>query len=317
MANNIQPDELINLHNIGFKPIALNDNNREVEPWTPIYDNPDYWTPERLKQEAHKFKNVATVFGKTYLRDEQGRELYLNVLDIDSDIVYDILFNLENGNTGNRYSLLPKLQRITFVTKTRKKNGFHVSWLSHKQNKPIRSEDCRLGYEFEIKTDKSGGHCTLPPSRHRDDPNFCYKNYGQNKIVVSDKLYNKLVSLLAPDCLKDRNKNQSKDNKFGSKDGAEISLSEESIKNISDLIHPYYKKGFRNGIIYAITGLLHKYNITKESATKLVEILAKDDEEKRGRMTVLEQTYKKLPIEVTGIIKFMEVLEHATGNVTL
>jgi P4 family phage/plasmid primase-like protien len=317
IADNIQPDELINLHNIGFKPVPLDENNREVGAWTPIYENPDYWTHERLKQQAYKFKNIATVFGKSYIKDDEGRDLYLNCLDIDSDNIYDVLFNLENSKSKQKYSLLPKLQKATFVTKTRKKNGFHIYWLSHRQNKSITTEDCKIGNEFEIKTDKSKGHCTLPPSKHRDDTNFQYKNYGQNKIMISDELYDELVRVLA-DCLKNKSPKIEFNNNFGSKDG-EIYLSEEEVQNISYLIHPYYKKGCncRNGIIYGITGYCRKNNVAKESAIQLVETLAKEDEEKRGRMMVLEQTYKKALDQVSGIKKLVGALEHATGSVNI
>jgi putative DNA primase/helicase len=318
IADNIQPDELINLLNIGFKPVPLDENNREVGAWTPIYENPDYWTDERLKQQAYKFKNVATVFGKAHKKDEEGRNLYLNCLDIDSDKVYDILFNLENSNTKRKYSLIPKLQGVTFVTKTRKKNGFHIYWLSHRQNKPITTEDCKLGYEFEIKTDKSRGHCTLPPSKHRDDRNFRYENYGQNKIVVLDELYDELVPLLA-DYLRDKVERKDSNNNFSSNGGTEIYLSEVDIQSIADFIHPYYKKGCncRHGIIYGITGYCRRNNVAMESAIKLVETLAKHDEEKRGRMMVLEQTYKKAPDQVSGIKKLVGALEHATGSINI
>jgi P4 family phage/plasmid primase-like protien len=315
---NIRPNELINLHNIGFKPIPLDGNNNEVESWTPIFRNPNYWTAETLKQQAYKFKNVATVFGKTHIKDKEGRDLYLNCLDVDSDRVYDILFNLENSNTKQKYSLIPKLQKVTFVTKTRKKNGFHIYWHSHTQYKPIITEDCKIGYEFEIKTDKSRGHCTLPPSSHRDDANFHYENFGQNKIIVLDEFYDELMQVLA-NCLKDKSPKGDFNYNFGSKDGDEIYLSEENVQNISGLIYPYYKKGCncRNGIIYGITGFCHKHNVAKESVTKLVEILTKDDEEKKGRMMVLEQTYKKKPEQVSGIKRLIEALEHAAGSVNI
>jgi P4 family phage/plasmid primase-like protien len=315
IANSIQPNDLTKLHNIGFKLIHLDGNNRETGAWTPIYDNPNYWTPEGLKQQAHKFRNVATVFGKTHIKDEEGRALYLNCLDIDSKNVYNVLFNLENGKSKQKYSLIPKLQGVTFVTKTRKKNGFHIYWLSHKQNKSITTEDCKIGYEFEIKTDKSRGHCTLPPSKHRDDINFQYKNYGQNKIIISDELYDEVVRVLA-DCLKDKSPRKDFNYNFGSKEG-QIYLSKIEVQNFSDLIRPYYKKGCscRNGIIYGITGYCHKNNVAKESVIKLVETLAKNDEEKRGRIVVLEQTYKKAPDQVSGIKKLVGALEHATGSI--
>ncbi|MGC2573132.1 MAG: hypothetical protein WA364_16595, partial [Candidatus Nitrosopolaris sp.] len=55
--------------------------------------------------------------------------------------------------------------------------------------------------EFEIKGGKSSGHSTLPPSVHREDPNFHYKNYGQQKLFVSDDMYDRLIEALAH-CLK-------------------------------------------------------------------------------------------------------------------
>src|SRR2546421_450307 len=86
-----------------------------------------------------------------------------------------ILFNLVNEKTGQDCSMIEVAQQSTFVTKTKKKNGFHIYWLSLKQNEAIVSEDCKKGFEFEIKTDKKRGHCTLPPSVHRDDANLRYK----------------------------------------------------------------------------------------------------------------------------------------------
>jgi len=134
--------------------VALGDDSKPIQTWTPIYENPNYWTPERLTQDFDKFKNIATVFGKSHLKDNEGKDLYLNELDIDSDNVYQILFRLKN-NDGTEYSLIPMLQEKTFVIKTKKQNGYRIFWLNHKQNKPIGTKDCKEGFEFEIKTDKS------------------------------------------------------------------------------------------------------------------------------------------------------------------
>ena len=133
--------------------------------------------------------------------------------------------------------------------------------------------------------------------------------------MISDELHDELVRVLA-DYIKDKDSRKDFNNNVSSK-GAEIYLSEEEVQNISDLIHPYYKKDFkcRNGIIYCTMGFCRKNNVAKESAIKLVETLAKDDEEKRVRVMVLEQTYKKDPDQVSGIKKLLEALEHATRNV--
>ena len=52
--------ELINLHKIGFKLVPLNESGKPVLEWTQIYDNPEYWTVEKLIQNIYKFKNVAS-----------------------------------------------------------------------------------------------------------------------------------------------------------------------------------------------------------------------------------------------------------------
>ena len=92
----IRPAHLIELHQIGFKLVPLGKDGKPVMSWTPIYDNPGYWTSEKIIQEASKFKNgVATVFGKTTIKDKKG-SLYLYALDIDSDEAYKILFRLQN-----------------------------------------------------------------------------------------------------------------------------------------------------------------------------------------------------------------------------
>src|SRR5439155_21278230 len=209
-------------------------------PWTSIYEDPEYWTPEKLIQEAPKFTNgVATVFGKTRLKDEKG-SLYLYALDIDSDEVYWTLSRLQNPNGGQEYSFIPLMQERTVVIKTRKPNGFHVYWLSHREHKAIHTADCKTGFEFEIKGDKSSGHSTLPPSRHREDPDSQYKHYGQLKLFVSDDLYDKLVEALAH-CLKpkrgdgdgerDRQKSYSTDEK--------VELNDADVQVIAECIRPY------------------------------------------------------------------------------
>jgi hypothetical protein len=100
--------------------------------------------------------------------------------------VYRILFRLENSNGWPEYSFIALIQKQSFVVKTKKPNGFHIYWLSHKQHESILTRDCKAGCEFEIKSGKDSGHCTLPPSIHREDANFHYKNYGQQKLFVSE-----------------------------------------------------------------------------------------------------------------------------------
>ena len=39
---------LIDLHKLGFKLVPLNESGKPVIEWTQIYDNPEYWTAEKL-----------------------------------------------------------------------------------------------------------------------------------------------------------------------------------------------------------------------------------------------------------------------------
>ncbi len=101
----ISPTHLTELFDMGFTKLVpiSKDGVTPIIKWTPIYDNPNYWTKEKLVKQAADFKHgVGTIFCNTGLSNDQGL-LYLNNLDIDSDAVYDKLFVLQNP--GQNYSL--------------------------------------------------------------------------------------------------------------------------------------------------------------------------------------------------------------------
>ena len=246
---------LIKNHDNGFKlvPISNDSKTPAIKSTNEVYDNPEYWTTEILKHEHHRFENLATTFGKTHLKDEKGEALYLHGLDIDSDNVLRILFDLQE-----------ELKSKTFVTKTKKDVGYHVYWLGRKQNPPIGTSKCRPGYEFEIKSDNSLGLCALPPSKHRDDPNFMYQCVGQeNQIVIDDGLYDKLMSLLAKDCLIQSNPTNESDNYDYNGEPAKSNsiyriLQEDKIEQIVSYIKTGYQKGYRHDLIFGLRAFVSK-----------------------------------------------------------
>jgi hypothetical protein len=126
-------------------------------------------------------------------------------LDIDSEAVFTKLANINIKD--KEYFFIDEMCKATYVTKTRKKCGRHIFWLSHKQNPAIATKDCKLGYEFEIKTDNSLALGTLAPSTHRDDSNFHYQLIGPNTISIQDGLYESILKILA-DFLKTENNHQ-------------------------------------------------------------------------------------------------------------
>jgi hypothetical protein len=184
---------LIQYHNYRFKLVPLSSDGKtpnvtglltdeeqkinveessdgHLHPINYIYNHPEFWTEDRIKQEHWRFSNVATTFGKTHINDDQRRSLYLNGFDIDSKPVFDELAIIKIRDEDHYF--IDDMCKTTFVTKTRKKWGRHIYWLSHDQHKPLRYRDFKPGCESEIKTDNSSGLSTLPDSIHRDDPDF-------------------------------------------------------------------------------------------------------------------------------------------------
>ena len=199
--NIIALSKLIEYNKTGLKliPLAEDGMTPTIKSTNDVYYNTHYWTDEKIEQEHYSFHNVATTFGKTHIKDEKGNELYLNQLDIDSKEALDRLAIIRAKD--KEHFFIDEMSKLTFVVKTRKNYGYHIYWLSHKQLKPIATNNCKLNNEFEIKTDNSSGVATLPPSRHRDDLNFHYQSIGQNSIAISDDMYDGISKLLA-DCLK-------------------------------------------------------------------------------------------------------------------
>lgn len=336
--------EIKRLHEIGFILVPLLDDGKtpnthglltederqksilESEdglehPVNYVVNHPDFWNDQRIEKEKTRFRNVATLLGRTHLRDPDSRTLYVNALDIDSEQVFTILGRLY-GPDGQDIYFIDEMCRNTFVSRTKKKYGRHIFWLSHEQYKPIGTRHCKHGTEFEIKTDNSLGLITLPPSRHRDDPTIRYHTIGQDSIKIIDKMYDKLLAVL-DDCLRptvdkttagDKYSNHKDKNVRDQHSSQDIEYVEFIIQTIANRLEPIYKKGHRYSVITGFAGLSHKRNLSKEYAGKVIEILVLHDEEMVNRLRILEDTYNKESKLVSGYKYFLSVLENASGD---
>ena len=322
---------LIQYHKMGFKlvPIGydgvipnvgglLTPEEREIsihesksgkeEPLNYICYHAEFWNEERIEREAYRFINVATLTGKTHLKAENDIPLYLCALDIDSKEVFRILSCLEDIN-GNDYYFIDEACKSTFVSSSKKRYGRHIFWLSNKQYKPIRTNDCKAGCEFEIKTQ---GLMSLPPSRHRNDSQSHYQSIGLNKIARSDKMYDELLDILN-DCLKpkDFTNHQSRED---ANQHTQINLNDDQIDFICELLSPHYRRGYRHHLINGLSGLLHRYNVAIDSSILLVQNLSMDDEEQESRLLILNATYQKTLKEVSGYQYLLSVLENVATD---
>ena len=94
---------LISPGNAQHKPLG-NDSTPTVNSTNEIYSNPDFWTEEKLTQNYWRFSNIATTFGITHVQETKD-DLYLHCLDIDSDNVLSILFDLLNELKSRTFKL--------------------------------------------------------------------------------------------------------------------------------------------------------------------------------------------------------------------
>ena len=153
----------------------------------------------------------------------------------------------------------------------------------------------------------------LPGSRHRDDSSFHYQKIGIDKIARVDGMYDSLLDTLK-DCLKpsyEKNKNYSA-KEITNK--SKINLNDEQIDSLNQSLSPCYKTGYRNEIIYGVSGFMHKHCIAIESAESLILKLTIDDEEKHNRLRVMHHTYQKNPKEVSGYHYLLSVLENVVDG---
>jgi hypothetical protein len=295
----MSPEIINNLHSLGFKLVPISsDGVIPCIPWTEIYEKG--WDESELFKV--EFANVATCFGKSQVKDENGGELYLNCLDIDSKEVYNRLCIVLDGNKKEIF-LINQLRKLTYVTKTRKEYGFHIYWLSHRQNVSIHRNNCKSGFEFEIKTDNRSGLAALPDSRHRDDKDFHYRNIGKNKIIINDSLYDEIVRIL-DDCVIKEHTPPPYD-----AISANRQLDSIEINKILALFSTIYIRGFRHEICYAISGILYKNGVGLETTSKIINAIAKGDEELKSRLAVMRHTYSKDVSEVSGRRQLLQTLK--------
>ena len=158
----------------------------------------------------------------------------------------------------------------------------------------------------------SSGHATLPPSRHRNDPNFEYKSCGGSELFVSDDLYDAILEVLK-DCLKPRpekalndyqsgeqnsspSRKTKQDSGNGKSDG--LQLENDDVERIRQLVQPIYKQGSRNSIVFSLSGVFRRQGFSKDSVIAVIDKLARNDgisqeSDIKNAIAVVEDTFKK------------------------
>ncbi|MFL6433014.1 MAG: hypothetical protein ACJ71O_04675, partial [Nitrososphaeraceae archaeon] len=92
-------------------------------------------------------------------------------------------------------------------------------------------------------------------------------------------------------------------------------LNEEDVCDIVAILKPHYQHGNRNDFTMYLSGWMRKEGIAFDSALKVIEGIAADDEEKPARIRTLEETYKKEDLnKVSGYPGLLTILVNQTQN---
>jgi hypothetical protein len=121
-----------------------------------------------------------------------------------------------------------------------------------------------------------------PPSIHENGNRYELVNGTASVVILSKIQINTLISAIQRQAEDDSTINDS-----------EVKLNEEDVYNIVAKLKPYYRNGNRNDFTMYLSGWMRKEGISFESAFKVIECIAADDEEKPARIRTLEETYKK------------------------
>jgi Bifunctional DNA primase/polymerase, N-terminal len=268
-------------------------------------------TEEQLREwfEEDAERNIAVVTGKVS---------QLLALDID-------------GEAGRSYAetvIDTKVRRETqqalaqtFWTQTG--SGYHI--LIRYSPEEFTNDDLTAGEiknavlwrgsdsHSEVRLKSDGAYVVFPPSVHPSG--IAYKFVRGNKICTLSK--DQILELIR--ALKQSKESRSRTLRFSDGKNAvpalNLELDEEQIMDQVVILKPYYWEGQRHELVLCLSGWLRKEGVTAQSAQKVIEALAADDEELADRLLTVQNTYEKENLdEVNGYAGLLEILESHLGS---
>ncbi|HEX6281376.1 MAG TPA: DNA polymerase domain-containing protein [Nitrososphaera sp.] len=173
----------------------------------------------------------------------------------------------------------------------------------------------------EVRLKSDGGYIVAPPSVH---PNGnAYRLFKGTSIAELSK--EQILDLIKAFRQIGGNRNRTTQresvNQQDDPDGTQhlllptATLDDEQIMDIVVILRQYYLKGQRHEFVLFLTGWLRKEGITLESACKVVEELAENDEELHDRLTTLNDTYQKNNYDdIRGFSGLVDLLTAQVGS---
>jgi hypothetical protein len=173
----------------------------------------------------------------------------------------------------------------------------------------------KIGIREDIDVRAEGGYVVAPPSPHPTGKVYRFRNKPEKISELTWEEYLSLIRFLEGDgsaSLEDFPHYLGENGSRGKPTGREI-------LGILNLLRPIYRPGNRNYLIHYLSGWLKKAGVDFESAKKIVELLAEEDEEKGQRIYVLERTYGKKGVklkeeDLKGKSGIQEIAEKELGE---
>ncbi|MFL6378716.1 MAG: bifunctional DNA primase/polymerase, partial [Nitrososphaeraceae archaeon] len=247
---------------------------------------------------GHAGNNIAIVTGKisrVIAFDNDGEEAFarfntaVESLD-DEELKTAIRDTMRIRTASGNTNLVIGFREEEFTSADSKLIPSSVLWKNGKHN--------------EIRIKGESGYIVAPPSTLADG-----KRYeiiaGKSMVAILSKVQiYKLIAAI---------RNQAPSNT--SIAASDVDLSEEDVHNIVAILKPYYQHGNRNDFTMYLSGFMRKGGISFDSALKVIECIAVDDEEKPARIRTLEETYKKQDLDkVCGYSGLISILVNQEQN---
>lgn len=171
----------------------------------------------------------------------------------------------------------------------------------------------------EIRLKSDGGYVVAPPSIHPSGSQ--YKFFKGTKIaeLSKDQILDLIRCFRYIDQIRLTNLQRDVEKKQTTLLPATTELDDEQVMDIVVILKSYYQKGQRHEFVLYLSGWLRKEGIAIESARKIIEGLAENnDEELSDRFATLQDTYSKQNSEeIKGYQGLLEILEGQIGSTDL